>query len=285
MKRFSEREGFKPEKSVLQLDGIDEALRNSLWNAVDVHFLSRARDDYSLSVLETEQQLATILWLNYFKIPLDEMPSIWRGVKKILRDYFFQCPWFEVYDFIEFLAINYRFSTTSEGFREACNVFLERELSGYRFVGEHIVPITSKEEIAEIEEALTYEGILSPVSTHLGTALDRLSDRKSPDYRNSIKESISAVEAICNLIVGKEKATLGEALKTITSKVELHPALQKAFDNLYGYTSNADGIRHALLDEPTLNFEDAKFMLVSCSAFVNYLKVKVSKAGIEFKSK
>jgi len=57
--------------------------------------------------------------------------------------------------------------------------------------------------------------------------------------------------------------------------------LKKGFSNLYGYTSSAEGIRHALLEEAKLNFEDAKFMLVSCSAFVNYLIAKTSKAGIK----
>jgi len=35
------------------------------------------------------------------------------------------------------------------------------------------------------------------------------------------------------------------------------------------------------MDEPTLDIEDATFMLVSCSAFVNYLVVKAQKAGIK----
>ncbi|MGQ9708742.1 MAG: AbiJ-NTD4 domain-containing protein, partial [bacterium] len=35
------------------------------------------------------------------------------------------------------------------------------------------------------------------------------------------------------------------------------------------------------LDEPNLSFEDAKFMLVSCSAFINYLITKAAKAGIK----
>jgi len=46
---------------------------------------------------------------------------------------------------------------------------------------------------------------------------------------------------------------------------------------LYGYTSDSGGIRHALSDEDvTPTFEDAKFMLVSCSAFINYLKAKMN---------
>jgi hypothetical protein len=36
------------------------------------------------------------------------------------------------------------------------------------------------------------------------------------------------------------------------------------------------------MDEDKIDFEDAKFMLVSCSTFVNYLVVKSSKAGIKF---
>jgi len=166
-------------------------------------------------------------------------------------------------------------------FMEMCNSVLEAELSAYRFVGNEITQITSKEEIAEIEEAL--ETPLKPVRTHLEDALKLLSNRKSPDYRNSIKESISSVEAICRIITRDEKATLGKALDKIETqgKIELHGALKKAFDSLYGYTSSSDGIRHSLLEESNLSFEDAKFMLVSCSAFVNYLIAKMSKAGIK----
>jgi len=189
--------------------------------------------------------------------------------------------WYEAYDFIEFVVKNYPDEPANRKFKDYCNSILKNELSAYRFVGEEIAQITSEEEIAEIQEAL--EESSRPVNIHLRTALNLLADRKSPDYRNSIKESISAVEAICKLITGNVKATLADALKEIEKekKVELHSALKKAFDSLYGYTSDAEGIRHALLSESNLDFEDAKFMLVSCSAFVNYLITKSSKAGIK----
>ena len=104
-----------------------------------------------------------------------------------------------------------------------------------------------------------------------------LADRKAPDYRNSIKESISAVEALCNIITGNSSATLGKALSEIEKKHNLHPALKNAFSSLYGWTCDAGGIRHALEENNTIvEFEDAKFMLVSCSAFINYLKAKLN---------
>lgn len=124
---------------------------------------------------------------------------------------------------------------------------------------------------------------LRPVATHIKTALNLLSDREAPDYRNSVKESILAVEAVCQLITSDRGATLGKALKKIENDIcPLHPAFKSAFEKLYGYTSDADGIRHALLEESRLGFEDAKFMLVACSGFTNFLVSKFIKIGNKF---
>lgn len=209
------------------------------------------------------------------------MPDYPYLVTKEIRDEYFSCLWSEVYDIVEFIANNYPNSSVNKRFISYCNSILEREVSGYRFIGETITPITNEGEIAEIEEALQIAKALGPVAIHLNSALEKLSDKKSPDFRNSIKESISAVEAISSHIASKDKAELAEALTILAEKIQLHSALRQGFIKLYGYTSDADGIRHALLEEPALDFEDAKFMLVACSAFINYLKVKASKAGID----
>jgi hypothetical protein len=204
-------------------------------------------------------------------------------VLEIIRGYFFSREWYEVYDFLEYVADNHPSGNSqAQKFAEACNSVMERELSAYRFVGGRIAEVTSEEEVNEIEEGLEGASSLQPVTAHLKRSLDLLADRSSPDYRNSIKESVSAVEAICNLVASNSTATLGQALNELEKKntVDMHPALKGSFQKLYGYTSDADGIRHALLEESNLDFEDAKFMLVSCSAFVNYLKVKAAKAGL-----
>ena len=223
------------------------------------------------------------IWANLLKQSLDTIPYRWDDVYKTIRDYFFNSPWYFAYDFIEFVANTYRIPLFNQKFIAECNSTLEREASAYRFVDAKIVQIISKEEIAEIEEALGTNEALGPMAHHLKRALDLLADRKSPDYRNSIKESISSVEALCRRITSDDNATLGDALNLIEKegKITLHPALKKSFNSLYGYTSAADGIRHALLDESKSDFEDAKFMLVSCSAFVNYLIAKSSKARIK----
>lgn len=279
---FSQRRGLKPVKNVVQVDFVDDELRTGLWNTLSTSYWSHLDDSLPLKFDGDIHTLCLALWQDYFKWPIDTIGYSWSSVHQRLKWYFFDCQWYEVYDFIEFVAKVHASKPVNQKFMESCNVVLERELSAYRFVGGQITEITSEEEIAEVEEALKSSSSFRPVTNHLQRALELLTDRKSPDYRNSVKESISAVEAACNVVVGSSNATLGRALKELDKKksVDMHPALKGAFDKLYGYTSDADGIRHALLQESNLDFEDAKFMLVSCSAFTNYLKAKSAKAGI-----
>lgn len=280
MKRFSERKGLKKVRTEIQVNSIDEALTNSLWNVLDYHYWRRCSLEYD-EITSEMRSFLNKLWHNYFKEPVDTISESdsWQEALENIRERYFDSAWFEVYDFLEFVADNFPDEDANQRFMKTCNDVLEKELSAYRFVGGLITQVTSETEISTIEKSL--ESPFKTVNAHLENALKLMSDRKSPDYRNSIKESISAVEAICRVIAQDDKATLGKALDKIEKKIGLHGALKRAFDSLYGYTSSAEGIRHAILEEGiSLGFEDAKFMLVSCSAFINYLNSKASKAGI-----
>jgi hypothetical protein len=221
--------------------------------------------------------------MGFFKQPADKFPYEFYGW---LRDWFYKAPWFEVYDFIEALYSELKDSSTAAELAELTNQFLETEMSAFRLVDGHIADITSKEEIEAIEAAGRDTQTLGPVHTHLREALAKLTDRKNPDYRNSIKEAVSAVEGICQLITGDRKATLGTALKKAKDAgVQLHPALEQAWIKLYGYTSDAGGIRHALTDEPNIGRSEATYMLVSCSAFVSHLIELSRAAGISLEQR
>lgn len=288
MNSFSQRQGFKPVKSIIQIEGMDEELRNSLWNALIIFYWKKLEKltylDYDGDYRDTSIAHLCLLikkiWFSYFKFPLDFLPESTDDLYQLIRKYFFDCKWNEAYDFVEFIAGNYPDQNLNNKFTKFCNDILEKELSAYRFIDKIISPITSEVELGEIEKALAIQDNLKPVYTHLRNALNLLSKKESPDYRNSIKESISAVEAICQLITSDNKATLGKALKEIEKNIGIHPSFKSALDKLYGYTSDAEGIRHALLEESTLEFEDAKFMLVVCSAFTNFLISKSLKSGI-----
>ena len=165
-----------------------------------------------------------------------------------------------------------------EALHQAMNHALERELAAYRLVGGKFAQITQEQEIASIEAALAADNAPG-ARNHLATALSLLSDRKAPDYRNSIKESISAVESVARFSTGNEKATLEQALKRLETAGHIHPALRGAFSKLYGYTSDERGIRHAMLEDPNLTAADAKFFLIACSAFVSYVLSNLPAKG------
>ena len=253
---------------------MSDELRNSLWNALDIALWSTKDYVYAQYGAPEIERFARAAWFLYFKKPMDSIPD--RGAKILVqfRSHFFQWEWNEVYDFLEFLVQHY--VSTKPRLPDFLNKVLERELAGYRFVGETLVDITSPEEAEMLQNAIQDTQVAS-TSAHLLRALELYADRENPDYRNSIKESISAVEAMARLVSGNPKATLADALKAIEKRGSLHPALKDGFLKLYGYTSDEGGIRHAMLDEPNLTQADARYFILSCTSFSNYLKAQLAR--------
>ncbi|MGD6935187.1 MAG: AbiJ-NTD4 domain-containing protein [Candidatus Bathyarchaeia archaeon] len=283
MSKFSDRMGITKPKFAIQVESIDSNLKNCLWNIFS-GLLTRRPMSADWEDAQSTNMINFLKRLNhsFFKTPTDLIPNTYSKAYIEMRQYFFsKAEWYDIYNLLEFTANYYPDVTQIAQFVAACNFLLEQELSGYRFIGKQIVPMTKKEEIMEVEQAITSP--FNSVNSHLENAIKLLSDKTSPDYRNSIKESISSVEAVCKIIGKNEKTDLYGALAIIEKQgiVNIHPALKRAFINLYNYTSDADGIRHAIKEvKINSDFDEAKFMLVACSAFVNYLVSKTAKAGI-----
>lgn len=274
---FAQRYGYQPMEMPFQRERVDGELRTKLWNILSVVIWEDwqpvsewgSRPPISGQI----EAMVKRLWLNYFNRDLDRLPDFkdsygreGAGAYDVLKKFFMSCEWFHVYTFLEEIAQD-RSQLLKQGDKDWINSELERHNAAYRFVGDHVAEITSEHDIAAIEAA--QREAAEPVREHLKAALRMLSDKQNPDYRNSIKESISAVESACRLVTGMPKATLSDALRRIPN---LHPALAQGFDKIYGYTSDAQGIRHSLTEQPSNTYSEAKFMLVACSGFVSYLR-------------
>lgn len=278
MKSFSERKGLKNVAEIFQTDSMNDELRNGLWNCLDRLLWSSSNFMYSSGKLPGMHWYARHLWANFYKQPTDTIPAHPQDTLRVIRKRFFEYSWHEVYDFIEFSAAYIsNIGLDPAGKKrpyELFNSILKREISGYQFVNEQLSDITSQQEVEMLEEALS-DTRFAPVSSHLQAALQLYSNRESPDYRNSIKESISAVESMAKIVTDNPKAMLSDALKALEKQGQLHKALKDGFEKLYAYTSDADGIRHAMLEEHNLTAADARYFLLSCTSFVNYLKSKI----------
>lgn len=278
--RFSQRIGKRPIKIELEKESLSPELRNSLWSLileVVVETKNKDIERYSREKWSPRSKFFRSIWLHFFKRPIDNLPiqyGEYYGQVNYsdaiyeIRDWYYNSDWDLALDFVEY-CVNYNENLYSELF----NNFFKREMSAYRFVDGSLVEINSKEEVVEIEKAIKSVNKFKSVKTHLKRAVELYADKKNPDYRNSIKESISAVESLSKIIVQDDKTTLGQALKIIEKKHSIPGSLKSAFSALYGYTSDEGGIRHSLLEKNVkVEMEEARFMLIACSAFVSTLR-------------
>ncbi|MBP3712629.1 MAG: hypothetical protein J6I86_09225 [Bacteroidaceae bacterium] len=262
MKSFSERYGYTKPSDALVIEQIPEGIINAIINCLqDLENYG----DYNL--------LKETVWLFFLNKKRAEFDDYYDCIELFLEDR--EVEWYYKLNLLEFIVgqIARLFSEgTCSLFVRNINSDFERLNYGYRIINNLVTPVTSKEEVNSIEEAIG--STKNNIKEHLNSALKHLADKEVPDYRNSIKESISAVGVLCREMTGEND--LGKALFVLEKKQrKLHPQLKAAFDNLYSYVNEKQsGIRHELMDEsgtyvPT--FHEAKFMLVTCSAFINYL--------------
>ena len=274
MPKFSDRLGVTQPSKELQVGRIDADLYVSLWNwTVEVIQYDKASDSLDL------------IW-KYLRRPLNQLQIYQRIELNWLYSVFMNFQWYEVYNFVEFLLQDvvtiHKAVSVLPFFERQLNRTLEFELSGYRVINMEIVPIADESELAAIRQVISKSGsdALRGPREHIAKALSLLSKKPEPDYENSIKESISAVESISKLLTNERSGGLDKALEKLSSKVEFHPALKRAFSHLYGFTSDQSGIRHAILDSKEVGFAEAKFMLVTCSAFVNFVLETAKRANL-----
>lgn len=280
MSLFSERYGYKKPSEVFIRECMPDEVINVLCSAFE--YLRQWIDTNDEQVrnynADSYRKIEEYLWVQVMRRRVTRC-SYSNG---LVVEYYLDsdAQWYEKLDLLEISIKIMRSYLTSRCYVDSINRFIDyvnmsfKNIGyAYRIVNDQVVEITNSEEISTIETALASN---NSSSTHFAASLELLSKRPTPDYRNSIKESISAVEYICREATGKN--SLGKALDELEFRgVQIPKMLTEAFEKLYVYTNDkTTGIRHALMDgtnEP--GFDEAKFMLVACCAFVNYLKSKL----------
>lgn len=283
MKLFSERYNYTKASDVIIREKITPEIQNAICSCYDKlnGYFRDSGKYYGEPYIEMEKYLWTY-FLNQREGYFQNGRSYHVVATRFLEDE--NNPWYRKLDLVEF-TIKYldALDKTNSGISDVSRLFIihlnhefERLNFAYRVVGTEIVEITSKEELTAVESSMQE----SPknIRIHLNNALELYAQRPVGDYRNSIKESISAVEAYCREITGENN--LGKALDKLKNKGLVIPEILKvAFEKLYAYTNQpGTGIRHALMDKDgtyTPAAEEALFMLVSCSSFINYLNKKI----------
>jgi len=279
---FSQRYGLVPPPMLLSFKDIPKHLWTDLFNTLEV----------ACQESTEKEELASDIWMHFFHEPIDNIPrsdfggsiSISLLITYTRQDLEGQQEKYSyvsdprIYNLVEFVYASPYSCFVRESLQGAVNKDFERNFASVKMIDGLITPISDEEQSHAIEAAM--QGPLEDVNSQVRTALALLADRENPNYRDSVKNSISAVESLCKHIVGDSGGTLEDALKRMeATTMPIHHALKDAFRKLYAYAGDVS--RHGLMGSDNLDVEDARHMLVTCSAFIDYLVVKADKAGIK----
>ncbi|MDP2433996.1 MAG: hypothetical protein Q8O33_18540 [Pseudomonadota bacterium] len=128
----------------------------------------------------------------------------------------------------------------------------------------------------------------APSSKNWGKANDALNDElnpiraqwlkaknfiysSTPDFENSIKESISAVESCLMVLLDEPNGTLGKIIK----KALLDSDIERLITHAYGYASNKDFVRHGGTTASALTKAEAEFFLEFAAMSIVYITSKL----------
>jgi hypothetical protein len=283
----------------LGMEDMPPTLRTSLWNIIEPWLWK------TTYTTEYERRAQWIYNFHAIRWPTDEIPQDFeqhKATDRIKRWLLVEAKWHDVYDFVEAIpemiayGVHGRVDDHAEMRRRSSQVYdhfayaveryandldsmLEREGAPFRYRNLTLVQITSEAELSELSRAMT-ETPFSGARMHIENASSKLAQRPEPDYRNSIKESVSAVESLLQEATGQRGERLSKLLDAFETKysVDLHGAFKSAIASLYGWTSDDGGIRHGIFGTETVTRAEAQFMLVACSALVNFMVSKASAA-------
>lgn len=96
----------------------------------------------------------------------------------------------------------------------------------------------------------------------------------TPDFENSIKESISAIESCLMVLLNEPNGTLGKIIK----QANLDPDIERLVSQAYGATSNKDFVRHGGTTASNLTKAEAEFFLEFAATSIVYITQKLKHA-------
>ena len=276
---FSQRHGYEPLPEAMRLEQLSDDLRRELWNRVR-RLLQPLRLGSNLFSDSGDRFVERVLG-KHLKQPEDAIPTRYSGASEIFRETILKGEFSAVLNLVEIICDDEKIDSR---FADRVRDLFDQHNATYALgkIGRwnRFSPQGSQAQgdaVRQARQVLAKHG-MDGAATHLDQAVEHINARQ---YADAIADSILAVESVACMIAPGASKTLGPALDTLERQGLLgHRALKEAFSKLYGYTSDEQGIRHALLeqDAPDVGIDEALFMFSACASFAGYLVEKHRKA-------
>lgn len=129
-------------------------------------------------------------------------------------------------------------------------------------------------ELATKSQVVLGDPQLLSARRHYEKALQFFRHPAKPDYENSVKEAVCAVEATAKALFPKAKAsTLGDFVKWLanSSDIEVPKSVAQTFSGVYGFRNGGDGIAHGGSTGGRATLEVAEYILAVAASQIIYL--------------
>ena len=274
---FSQRTDLVPVPPQLKVGEVSAELRRLIYYFLDIEIDEHSIDGYNQRYLSDKWERVAKDYHVIFKgRDPDNFENGSYEFGQSLKKTIVQSSIGDLFDLVEFFV---RHPLCSAPLKEGLTKAFVSTRAAYRIVDGQIAAIGTAEQAAAFERAIADAEVSGsgPAKAHLiaaGVAL------RNADWPGSVRESIHAVEAIARRLEPSAN-TLGPALIALEKRGRLHGSLKAAFSALYGYSSDEEGVRHALVfnDEAQVDEADALFMLGACASFVSYLLARSGQAN------
>ncbi len=267
---FSQRTGLAPTPPQLKLGEVSADLRRLLHYYIGLEIERNVRVGVDSRYFDREwRRVVADLQVVLLKRSADEVEYRVSENEKLLKIFIERAEIGPLFDLVEFFVRHPKCS--SELKLELAEAFASSRAAYRIFDSKYVGAIGNEEQAAAFENAIVTAETANAVAARKQLIAASVALRNG-DWSGSVRESIHAVEAVAvRLAPGTN--TLGAALKVIEQRGTLHGGLKSAFASLYGYSSDQEGVRHALVfsESAQVDEADALFMLGACAAFVSYL--------------
>lgn len=276
---FSQAHGYEPLPQPMKLEEISKEARAKLWACLYSEAIS---GDGILTLLDYSwKSILMDLHVNFFHLPVDDFGDGIRSIREVYKPFILKLlPFNRLFDLLQ--EIMRHRSCPKSFIKDVARIFGECRLAYVVNTQKPvtILPAATEQEGQALHAAmkqLRADGLLA-AETHLRKASECINRGA---WSDSIRESIHAVESVARKLDPGASKTLGPALAALERQGSLHPALKQAFAKLYGYSSNEQGIRHALMveTESPAGMDEAVFMIGACAAFASFLSRKQPAGG------
>lgn len=263
---FKQRNGLAPVPTVLNPGELSKEIRNKLWFefhkffVANTQYSSKVKGNAYSSMAENFHET----WVHLLGMESDSFRA--DAFTQFTKTLIFNAKCEDVINFLDYIiGTDYVDGDIVSG------IYSSLKLSAYRIneKAKQIYVVSSAEQGEAVANSLNtiFSSKFNGVQTHIRKATEFLNQGQ---YRDSIRESIHAVESALRVICGED--TLPDCLKVLAkNKIVLHPALKVGLEKIYSYTSDKEGIRHSLKEDTDFSsLSEAVLMFGLSTSFCGY---------------